>query len=125
MMKIEAVHPVTASTASPSYSPAVRAEGRQLVFISGQGPRNLNADMKTQIREAFEQIQALVESAGGTMGNITMVRAYFLKLGRDLETFRQVRQEFLKPPYPASTVVGVTELAVDGLEFEIEAVAVL
>jgi enamine deaminase RidA (YjgF/YER057c/UK114 family) len=124
-MKIEAIHPATVSTAAPFYSPAVRAEGRQLLFISGQGPRDLGADLETQYRQAFEQIQTLVTAAGGTMRNVAMLRAYFLNMARDLATFRKVRQEFLVAPYPASTAVGVTELAVPGLEFEIEAVAML
>ena len=38
---------------------------------------------------------------------------------------RKVRKEFLKKPYPASTSLGVTELAVPGLEVEIEAVAIV
>ena len=124
-MKIEAIQPETVATAAPFYSPAIRAEGSGLLFISGQGPRDLNADMQTQFRQTFEQIQTLVTAAGGTLANVTMLRAYFLNLARDLETFRKVRQEFLVAPYPASTAVGVTELAVPGLEFEIEAVAVL
>lgn len=124
-MKIEAIQPATVATAAPFYSPAVRAEGSGLLFISGQGPRDLDADLETQFRQTFEQIQTLVTAAGGTLANVTMLRAYFLNLARDLETFRKVRQEFLVAPYPASTAVGVTELAVPGLEFEIEAVAVL
>ena len=59
------------------------------------------------------------------MGNITMIRVYFLNMARDLAAFRKVRQEFLVEPYPAATAVGVTELAVPGLQVEIEAVAVL
>jgi len=124
-MKIEAIHPATVATAATFYSPALRAEGSRLLFLSGQGPRDLDADLETQLRQTFEQIQTLVTAAGGTLANVTMLRAYFLNLARDLETFRKVRQEFLVAPYPASTAVGVTELAVPGLEFEIEAVAVL
>ena len=36
-----------------------------------------------------------------------------------------VRREFLVKPYPASSLVGVTELAVPGLDFEVEATAVI
>jgi enamine deaminase RidA (YjgF/YER057c/UK114 family) len=44
---------------------------------------------------------------------------------RDLPIFRKVRQDYLVKPYPASTAVGTPELAIPGLELEIEAVAVL
>jgi enamine deaminase RidA (YjgF/YER057c/UK114 family) len=54
-----------------------------------------------------------------------MIRAYFVHLARDLPVLRKVRQDYLSEPYPASTAVGVTELAVPGLEIEIEAIAVV
>jgi enamine deaminase RidA (YjgF/YER057c/UK114 family) len=124
-VKSEAIQPAGVTTAAPFYSPAVLAEGRRLLFISGQGPRDVNADIETQIRQTFEQIRSIVEAAGGGMGNLVMIRAYFLNMERDLATFRQVRQEFLSTPYPAATAVGVTELAVSGWQVEIEAAAVL
>ena len=124
-MQSKAIQPTGVETAAPYYSPAILAEGSQMLFISGQGPKNYDADMETQIRETFEQIQAIVESAGGSMRNIVMIRAYFIDMARDLATFRKVRQEFLVEPYPAATAVGTSELAVPGLEVEIEAVAII
>jgi len=32
--------------------------------------------------------------------------------------------EFVVEPYPASTALGITELAIQGLEIEIEAIAI-
>jgi enamine deaminase RidA (YjgF/YER057c/UK114 family) len=46
-------------------------------------------------------------------------------LVRDLPIYRKVRLDYLKEPYPASTAVGTTELAIPGLEIEIEAVAIV
>ena len=124
-MKSKGIYPPTVAAAAAGYSPAVLADGSQLLFISGQGPRDLEADPETQIRQTFEQIDTLLKTAGGSMANLVMIRAYFLDMGRDLAAFRKVRQEFLVEPFPAATAVGVTELAVPGLEVEIEAVAVL
>jgi enamine deaminase RidA (YjgF/YER057c/UK114 family) len=107
------------------YSPGIIAEGRRLLFISGQGPRDLKADIHPQIRQAFERIKAIVETAGGSMDNIVILRAYFVHFNRDLPIYRAVRKEFLAPPYPASTAVGVSELAPSGNVIEIEAVAIL
>lgn len=59
------------------------------------------------------------------MANIVILRAYFVHFSRDLPVYRKVRKEFLVKPYPASTAVGVTELAPAGNQIEIEAVAVL
>lgn len=124
-MKSKVIHPVDVQTAAPGYSPAILAEGGRLLFISGQGPRDMEADVETQIRQTFEQIRELVDTAGGSMRHVVMIRAYFLNMTRDLAAFRSVRQEFLVEPFPAATAVGVTELAVPGLQVEIEAVAML
>ena len=89
------------------------------------GPRDLDSDPETQIRQTFEQIEAILKEAGASWKNVVMMRSYFLDMARDLEAFRTVRQGFLVEPYPASTAVGVTELAVPNLQIEIEAVAIL
>jgi len=124
-MQSKAIHPPGVETAAPYYSPAILTPGGQMLFISGQGPKDYDADIETQIRETFEQIQAIVEEAGGSMRNIVMIRAYFIDMARDLPAFRKVRREFLVEPYPAATAVGTSELAVPKLQVEIEAVAVL
>jgi enamine deaminase RidA (YjgF/YER057c/UK114 family) len=81
--------------------------------------------METQIRQTFEQIATILASVGGSFRNVVMIRGYFLDLARDMPVFRKVREEFLVPPYPASTIVGVTELAIEKLQVEIEAIAIL
>ena len=124
-MKIERVAPSGVEAASASYSPAILAEGGKTLFISGQGPRDLEADPETQIRQTFEQIGSILAAAGASFGNVAMIRGYFLNMPRDMATFRKVRTEFLGEPFPASTCVGVTSLAIDNLQVEIEAIAVL
>jgi len=123
--KIKGLNPPDAPAADVGYTPGILAEGQRLVFISGQGPRDYNADMETQFRQTFERIKLILEQAGGSMRNITILRAYFVHFSRDLPVYRKVRKEYLWQPYPASTAVGVTELAPPGNQIEIEAVAVL
>ncbi|MBI2928232.1 MAG: hypothetical protein HYY24_21395 [Verrucomicrobia bacterium] len=123
--KLQGLYPSDAPAADVGYSPGILAEGQRLVFVSGQGPRDLNANMETQMRQTFERIGKVLEAAGGSMKNIVMMRSYFVNIARDLPVFRKMRREFLSKPYPASTAVGVTELAVPGLQIEIEAVAVV
>ena len=67
----------------------------------------------------------VLEAAGGSLKNVVMLRSYFVNIARDLPVYRKVRKECLSKPYPASTAVGVTALAIPGLQIEIEAVAVL
>ena len=123
--KIKGLNPAEAPAADVGYTPGILAEGQRLVFISGQGPRDFNAEMETQFRQTFDRIKLVLEQAGGSMKNIVMLRAYFVHFSRDLAVYRKVRKEYLVQPYPASTAVGVTELAPQGNQIEIEAVAVL
>ncbi|MEX2170000.1 MAG: Rid family hydrolase [Pirellulales bacterium] len=124
-VKRRALRPEGAPSAGVGYSPAILAEGKQLLFISGQGPEDIQADMETQIRQTFDRIGLLLMAGGACFENVVMVRSYWVHMLRDLVTFRKVRRDYLVEPYPASTAVGTPELAIPGLELEIEVVAVI
>jgi 2-iminobutanoate/2-iminopropanoate deaminase len=44
---------------------------------------------------------------------------------RARSTLYKIRAEYFEPPYPASTLLGVTALALEGLTVEVDGVAVL
>ena len=123
--RLEGLHPEGAPAAASGYSPGIRAEGRRVLFVSGQGPKDLKADMETQIRQTFDRIGLVLKAGGATFRDVVMIRAYFVHLSRDLPAYRKVRKDYLAEPFPAATAVGVTELAIEGLEVEIEAVAIV
>src|SRR3954465_6368699 len=62
----KAIRPANAPSADKGYSPAIMAEGRRLLFISGQGPNDLKVDMETQIRQTFDKIGLILKEAGGS-----------------------------------------------------------
>lgn len=101
------------------------AEGNKVIFVSGQGPKDYDADMETQMRQTFDRIEEVLSEAGASWDHVVILRSYFVHLARDLPVYRRVRKEYLREPYPASTAVGTPELAIPGLEIEIEAVAVI
>ena len=123
--QLKALFPPTAPAAASGYSPGIVATGQRVVFVSGQGPADLKADIEVQIRQTFERIGAVLKAGGASFRNVVMLRGYFLHLSRDMPIYRKVRKEFLVEPYPASTTMGVTELAVAGLQVEIEAIAIV
>jgi enamine deaminase RidA (YjgF/YER057c/UK114 family) len=123
--QLQGLYPEGAPAAASGYSPGIRAEGRRVIFVSGQGPIDLKADMETQIRQTFDRIGLVLKAGGATFKDVVMLRAYFVHLSRDLPVYRKVRKDYLSEPYPASTAVGVTELAIQGLEAEIEAIAIV
>jgi enamine deaminase RidA (YjgF/YER057c/UK114 family) len=103
----------------------------KMIFISGQvaidkegklvGP----GDLKTQIRQASTNLKAALEAAGATPADIVKTNTYIVNYKQsDYSAMREARGElFPDGEPPASTLVGVTSLAVDGLMVEMEAVA--
>ncbi len=103
----------------------------KMIFVSGQvaidkegklvGP----GDLKTQIRQASANLKAALEAAGATPVDIVKTNTYIVNYKQsDYSAMREARGElFPDGEPPASTLVGVTSLAVDGLMVEMEAVA--
>ncbi|MBX3177281.1 MAG: hypothetical protein KF886_07975 [Candidatus Hydrogenedentes bacterium] len=125
-VKRTGLDPDGAPAADSGYTPGIKAEGGQtVVFVSGQGPEDYDADMETQMRQTFDRIGKVLAEAGAGFEHVVILRSYFVDIARDLPAYRKVRKEYLKQPYPASTAVGTPALAIPGLQFEIEAVAIL
>ncbi len=103
----------------------------KLVFISGQvaidkegkvvGP----GDLKAQIRQAARNLKAALTAAGASAADIVKTNTYIVNYKQsDYSAMREARAElFPDGEPPASTMVGVTSLAVDGLLVEMEAIA--
>ncbi|HEY7649175.1 MAG TPA: RidA family protein [Methylomirabilota bacterium] len=116
------------------FSDAVRVElpGCSLLFISGkiasdaQG-QTLGRTMKEQTRHVLDSIKAVLEREGGTMDDIVRVRVYVTQLDpQSLRDIHEVRSGYFTPGrYPASTLVGVTQLVREGALIEIDADAVI
>ena len=125
-VKLTGLDPDAAPAADSGYTPGIKAEGGQtVIFVSGQGPEDYNADMETQMRQTFDRIGKVLAEAGAGFENVVILRSYFVDIARDLPAYRKVRKEYLKQPYPASTAVGTPALAIPGLMIEIEAVAII
>jgi enamine deaminase RidA (YjgF/YER057c/UK114 family) len=114
------------------YANGVVAEGRT-VFVAGQVGWNAHQqfesqDFVAQIRQALENIVAVVREAGGKPEHITRLtwfitdkREYVSRLHEVGEAYRAVMGRH----FPAMTMVQVAALVEDGARVEIEASAVL
>src|SRR5690606_7286609 len=110
------------------YSPGVLA-GRHL-FVSGHTgsdpvTRAIATGVEAQAQQAFENIRAVVEAAGGTMADVTKVNVFMIDMASDFQAMNTVFRKVFPNNPPARTTVGVSHLARPGLHLEIEAVAVL
>jgi enamine deaminase RidA (YjgF/YER057c/UK114 family) len=130
-MSIE--RPVVAGSHRPTgYSHVVAAEGTQ-VFVAGQIAFDENGqlvgagDYSAQTRQVMENVKRALAAAGAGFGDVVKLNTYVVGLTPEaLGAIRSVRAEYLQADAPpASTLVGVTALAFEGLLIEVEAVAVL
>jgi|SRR5689334_13216688 enamine deaminase RidA (YjgF/YER057c/UK114 family) len=115
----------------PSYTQTMRVTGAEtLLFISGQvaydekgGPAH-PGDFAAQARATYAALKAQVEAAGGTLANIVKLTTYLVDI-RHRSDLVPIREEFFGKKAPASTLVGVTALALPGWLIEVEAIAVI
>ncbi len=107
-----------------SYSPAVRTNG--LLFVSGQvGSRQDGSpepDVESQVRRAFENLNAILAEAGCTFADVQDVTVFMIDPEKILERVWPVVLEHWGPaPHPTLTAVGVTWLAGFDVEFKVVA----
>ena len=106
-----------------AYSPGTRA-GR-MVFVSGQTPKDPRtgvvegADITSQSRRTLENVRAVLEAGGASLGDVVMVTVYLADESHWTE-FNDVYRTVFSPPYPARAVVGA---GLRGILVEISAVA--
>ena len=97
-----------------------------LIFPSGvTGHRDdgtLPTDFEGQLRQAFANLDTVLQAQGGSLGSIVRVTIYFARR-QDYADFRRLRPQLLSSPFPASTGV-VVELLIEGLLVELDAIAV-
>lgn len=117
----------------PGYTHVVAASGGTTVYVSGQialdGDGNLvgAGDLRGQTEQVFQNIQVALGAAGATFADVIKLNFYILNYQPDDRlVIRDVRDRYVNVEQPpASTLVGVAALAVDGLLLEVEAVAVI
>jgi 2-iminobutanoate/2-iminopropanoate deaminase len=119
--------------AIPSSNRAVKPSGifsqglkvRNLIFISGQIAKNPNGevvgkgDIRAQTRQCIENLNAVLEAGGATLGNLVNVTVYVTHI-EYLKTVHEVRAEYFEEKYPASTLVEVSRLTNQNCMIEME-----
>jgi 2-iminobutanoate/2-iminopropanoate deaminase len=113
------------------YTHAVAVGGGRLIFISGQvgidreGNMVGKGDLRAQAEKASANLVAALKAAGATAADVVKMNTYVVNYkADDYRIVREVRARiFPAENPPASTLIGVQALAIDGLLIEIEAVA--
>lgn len=115
------------------YSHGMIAPGGEIVVVAGQvgvgeGGAVAGGDVGAQTRQALDNVRAVVEAAGCTLGQVVRLQT-FLTHAEDIPGFMAARGEvfpryFPNGVYPPNTLLVVTRLVRPELLVEIEAMAV-
>jgi 2-iminobutanoate/2-iminopropanoate deaminase len=105
------------------YSPGIDAG--DYLYVSGQGPRNqsgtLPNDFHDQARQALDNVQAIVKSAGLSMDHVVYIQVYLEDMTK-YDELKKTLSEYFRNSQPAQAVSGVARTPDSSVE--ISAVAV-
>jgi enamine deaminase RidA (YjgF/YER057c/UK114 family) len=115
----------------PGYSHVVEVTGPgRTVYFAGQlgidKSGKMGANAREQVEFAFENVKAALASVGANFDHVVKLNNYIVDIGTNIAHYREVRDKYVnKSAPPASTTIGVPQLARPGALFEVEAIAVL
>lgn len=79
-------------------------------------------DVRAQARVVHEYLEAALRAAGTDLAHVLKVTVFLVDVA-DRQTVNEVRREFFGTALPASTLIEVSALALQGLRVEIEVIA--
>jgi len=125
----DSVNPQGLKAPFGAFSHAAWAPPGRLLCISGQVATDADGkvvgdDIRTQTRQVCHNIGRILDSVGGAFDDIVAVNVFVTDM-RHLAAIHEVRREFFRPPYPASTLVQVAALVDPRYLIEINALAVI
>ncbi len=106
------------------YTDAVRFG--DLLFISGVAPLDesghlVRGDAVAQTHKVFENLKLILDASDANFSDVLKVTVYMTDVS-ERKSINPVRQKYFGTARPASTLIGVNELAIPGMKVEIEAV---
>jgi len=131
---------VTLSTVNPNslydpspngYSHAVVAtDVSRIAYLAGQGGEDatgaLSPRFSAQVRQAYANLAAALREVGARPDQVMKLTTYVVGYDQSmLSIMTQRLEELFGDHLPAQTLVPVPRLALDGMLFEVDAVAVL
>ncbi len=131
-IKLTTVNPPALYDPAPNgYSHAIVAKGgSEIAYIAGQGGEDstgaLSSAFSDQVRQAYKNLSIVLETLGASPNQVTKITTYVVNYDQTMleEMTKQVKLLF-NGTLPAQTLVPVPRLALDGMLFEVDAIAVL
>ena len=113
------------------YSHAVIAKGgNTIAYIAGQGGENeegeLSPDFAKQVEQAYKNLQIVLEAINAKPNQVTKINTYVVNYDESmLEVMTHYVRKTFGKALPAQTLVPVPRLALDGMLFEVDAIAII
>lgn len=110
-----------------TYSQAIKVE--KTVYLSGQIPLDpktmtvVEGDIGDQIRQVFDNLQAVARAAGGELRDIVKLNVYLTDLNH-FPVVNEIMATYFQAPYPARAVIGVAALP-KGVAIEMDGIMAL
>lgn len=101
------VGPFSQAVIAPCYGPLLHLSGQL-----GRDPKSgqlVNDSVESEVRQAFTNLQAVVQSSGASMNSVIKVNIYITDM-RNFPIVNEVMKQFFQAPYPARSTVGVASL---------------
>jgi reactive intermediate/imine deaminase len=127
-MKKQTIQSPDAPQAIGTYSQAIRVNGGDTVYLSGQiglNPSSMQmvAGIEGQIQQVLSNLKAVATASGGSLSDIVKLNVYLTDLS-NFEKVNAAMASHFDKPYPARAAVGVAALP-RGALVEMDAVMVL
>ena len=109
-----------------TYSQAVKVG--QTTYLSGQIPLipesmlMVENDIEAEVRQAFTNLKAVCEAAGGSLNHLAKVNVFLTNLDH-FSVVNQVMDELFEAPFPARAAIGVAALP-KGAKIEVDGIMV-
>jgi reactive intermediate/imine deaminase len=127
-MKKQTIQSPDAPQAIGTYSQAIRVNGGDTVYLSGQiglNPSSMQmvAGIEGQIQQVLSNLKAVATASGGSLSDIVKLNVYLTDLS-NFEKVNTAMASYFDKPYPARAAIGVAALP-RGALVEMDAVMVL
>jgi reactive intermediate/imine deaminase len=127
-MKKQTIQSPDAPQAIGTYSQAIRVNGGDTVYLSGQiglDPSSMQmvVGIEGQIQQVFLNLKAVATASGGSLSDVVKLNVYLIDLS-NFEKVNGIMASYFDKPYPARAAIGVAALP-RGALVEMDAVMVL
>ena len=113
------------------YSHVIVAEGvTRIAYVAGQGGENqtgaLAPKFADQVKQAYANLRTVLNAVGAKPHQVTKITTYVVDYDQSmLNVMTRHVKEMFGDSLPAQTLIPVPRLALDGMLFEVDAIAVL